>query len=140
MNISFGQVYIRPGITFPFSHHFQRRMREHASSLVSSSPEFENRYGPDWQVMINVSAKEIFECQTIGPAVFRKDKRVEYSVFLPFSAISGQENQLHFALSFLFGGTYSVLEALGLDTARLRESEESTIQSVLSDATMVKPS
>ena len=115
-------------------------MSEHVSSLVFSSPEFEQRYGQDWNVVIRVSAKESMENEIRGPTVFRKDKDVEYSVFLPFLAISGREDTLRLALSFLFGGTYFALEALGLDTGRLRDSEQSTIQSILTDATMVKTS
>jgi hypothetical protein len=138
VRVFFCQIYIEPGISFPFSHHFQRRMSDHVTSLVSLSPEFEKRYGLDWDVTINVSAKEQMENEIRGPTVFRKNKDVEYSVFLPFSAISEQENQLHAALAFLFGGTYSALEALGLDTSRLRDSEHSTIRAILADATMVK--
>ena len=139
MQIFFGQIYIKPGISFPFSLHFQRVLGERISSLVSTSVDFEKRYGSEWNIMIRISAKDGIEKNEIrGPTVFRKSKDVEFSVFLPFAVISTKQEPLHSALSFLFSGTYSALEALDLVTSRLRESEHTITQAILSDATMVE--
>ena len=114
-------------------------MSESVSSLVSPSVDFEKRFGSDWDIMIRISAKDGIENNEIrGPTVFKKTKDIEYSVFLPFTVISTKQEPLHSALSFLFLGTYSALEELGLVTSRLREGEHKIMQAILSDATMLE--
>ncbi|HEV3081480.1 MAG TPA: hypothetical protein VGY66_17000 [Gemmataceae bacterium] len=137
MKVNFGQIYIEPGVNFPFSHHFQRLLSEAMTSLVTPSPEFIRKYGADFELMFNISAKRNMQDNEIkGPTVFKKTKDVEYSVFLPFDVINRSSEVPRAALSFLFRGACSVFESLGIDTVKILEKQESLIEQVCSDPMM----
>jgi hypothetical protein len=139
MKVYFRQVYIEPGVAFPFSHHFQRRLSEEVTALVTPSARFGKDYGTDFDLIVNVSAKKTLRDNEIrGPAVFRKTKDVEYSVFLPFDVVSNEQDVCKSALTFLLKGVCSVFEALGIDTARVAERQASLIESICSDPRMRK--
>ena len=98
MQVFFGQIYIKPGISFGFSHRFQTYLGQKVSALVSPSREFTERYGSDWELMFRISAKEgITENELRGPTVFRKDKDVEFTIFLPFDTIHRDQDVLQSA-------------------------------------------
>jgi hypothetical protein len=139
MNVYFTQIYIEPGVRFPFSHHFQRYLSKEITALVSPSPLFLARYGSDFRLHFNVSAKPIIlECEIRGPSVFRKTKDVEFTVFLPFDVIARDSNVLRSALNHLLGGVYSVLERLGIDAGRISANQDGIVNEILSNAIMVK--
>jgi hypothetical protein len=88
MNIFFGQIYIEPGITFPFSHKFQKLISEEVTKNTSPSAYFKNLYGGDWDLIFRISAKqEIDNLEIRGPTKFKKDCDVEYTLFLPYRKI-----------------------------------------------------
>jgi hypothetical protein len=137
MKVYFGQIYIEPGVKFPFSHHFQGRLSEEITALAEPSAEFIKKYGSDFDLIFNVSAKNTIQDNEIrGPTVFRKTKDVEYTVFLPFDVISRNPEVSKSALKYLLSGVCSVFKLLGIDTTQLVERQESMIENICSDPTM----
>jgi hypothetical protein len=138
MNVSIGQIYIKPGVKFPFSHLMQIRVSDELSALVEMSPEFQSRYGPDYSFIVNVSADTgIVDNLIKGPAVFKRTRDVEYTVFLPYDVIIMAGDGCREAMRFLMAGIRSALKRARLDTTRLDERENAIIESICSDATML---
>src|SRR5438132_14279232 len=88
MKVWFGQIYIGPGVSFPFSHHFQRRLSHEVTALVEPSEKFIKKFGREFELMFRISAKQKLKRNEIrGPTVFNKTRDVEYTIFLPFAVI-----------------------------------------------------
>lgn len=137
MNVYFGQLYIEPGASFPFSHSFQLYLAEVVTSLVTPSETFVQKYGADFDLMIRVSAKRrIQDNEIVGPTVFRKTKDVEYTVFLPFDVTSRDSNMSRSALLFLLQGTCSIFELLGIDPSQVLARQASMIETICEDPMM----
>lgn len=137
MEIHFGQIYITPGATFPFSWQFQGRISEELTALVSPSPKFKEKYGSEFNLIFNISAKkQIQENEIRGPTVFKKDKDVEYSIFLPFDVIKQNSDVLRTALQYLLRGVCDVFALLGIDATKVVQKEEAIIENICSDPTM----
>jgi hypothetical protein len=137
MKVYFGQIYIEPGVAFGFTHLFQAYLSREITALVEPSVEFINKYGRDYNLMFNISAKAAIQDNEIrGPAVFKKTKDVEFSVFLPFNVIVRTPQISQSALAFLFRGVYSVFELLHIDASRIVEKQQSLITYICSDPTM----
>jgi hypothetical protein len=103
--MSFRQVYISPGVCFPFSAAFQRYLSAQVSELVDPSPLFTTKYGDGFKLIFNVSAKGgILESEIRGPAVFRRTSDVEFTVFLPFDVIGQAADPIRAALEHLLDG------------------------------------
>jgi len=112
MNIFFSQIYIRPGKT----------------------------YGVDYELIFNISAKaEILEPEIKGPTVFKRDKDVEFTIFLPHKG-SKVTNQIEYAdaLKHLLNGVVTVLKSFHIDTLQLVENSSNLIERVISDPTMIE--
>ncbi|HAB15340.1 MAG TPA: hypothetical protein DCE44_02705 [Verrucomicrobiales bacterium] len=140
MKVHFGQVYIEPGVALPFSHHFQRRLSEEITALVTSSTKFTQRYGEDWELMFRISAKRtICDNEIRGPSVFKNDKDVEFTIFLPFDAIQREASVSRSAIGFLLCGVCAVLDSLGFDTSEIQARLSSLAESISSDPTMFEP-
>ena len=138
MRIYFGQIYLQPGVTFPFSFLFQNRLSEEVSALVLPSPNFVQEYGEDWKLMFRISAKRaITDNEVRGPTVFRKDKDVEYTIFLPFDVITTSESEAKCAIEFLLQGVCSVLVSLGFDTARMQAHQAILAETLSSNSKML---
>ena len=137
MRVHFGQIYIQPNVTFPFSNRLQRRLAERVSGLVAASATFTSKYGPDWDLMFRISAKtDIGENEIRGPTVFTKEKDVEYTIFLPFDIIANTDCVPQLALQFLLEGCCHVLRGIDIDPAALEEAMEPMIESICSDPQM----
>lgn len=137
MQVHFGQIYIEPDVYFPFSHHFQHRISEAVTDAVEPSAKFLKKYGGDFDLTFNVSAKKALRDNEIrGPTVFRKTKDVEYTVFLPFRVIKRHPDVPQTALRFLLKGACAVLESLDIDTAKIVEQQESLIEDICSNPIM----
>ena len=138
MRIYFGQIYIEAGVSFPFSHLFQRRMSDEVTALIIPSPQFVKKYGEDWDLMFRISAKAAIQNTEIrGPSVFRKDKDVEYSIFLPFTKIQAAEDVSRAAIEHLFDAFLSVLTKLGFSIESLQAHRASLVESISSDPAMI---
>ena len=139
MKIFVSQIYIQVGINFPFSHVFQKYIHEMLSACTHPSETFIRRYGADFTLMFRMSAKEkITETEIAGPTVYKKDKDVEYSLFLPFDRISSSKDKHEAALQHLFAGIVKVLESLQVNTDRITENSEFWIHQICSNPSMFK--
>jgi hypothetical protein len=127
MKVFISQLYIQPGVSFPFSHHMQSWLHEALSALAVPSPAFTDKYGADFNLIVRLSAKrELKQNEIKGPTVFKKEKDVEYTLLLPFEAIIEQGDMCRAALAFLFDGVRAIfarsgIEAPGLDAAKQEE-------------------
>ncbi|HKD36361.1 MAG TPA: hypothetical protein VKB78_06155 [Pirellulales bacterium] len=137
MKIEVIQVYITPGVVFPFTHYFQRRVNEALTSLVQPSAEFIAKYGADYTLIFYMSAKrQLAQTEIAGPGVFRKDRDVEYTLFLPFDEIVQDKDVQGATLKALFDAIRSVLNSLGFDTKRLSAHEAGLIDEIKSNPKM----
>jgi hypothetical protein len=140
MKISIGQIYIRPGVSFPFSHHMQRWLGEELSRIVNETDVFQKAYGVGFELMVRVSADVGSVSNRIkGPTIFKKTKDVEYTVFLPFDAIvASASGSRCAAVEFLVEGIRSVLQRSGLDVTGLDQKKASIVEYICSEPTMLK--
>jgi hypothetical protein len=139
MKVFFGQIYIKPGISFDFSHRFQVYLGEQITELVEPSSEFIERYGVDYDLMFRISAKQqIAENEIRGPTVFKRDKDIEFTIFLPFDVIKSDQHVVKCALGYLFKGITAVFGLLSIDTSKILEQQDSLVESICSDRLMVE--
>lgn len=139
MKVWFGQIYIESGVSFPFSHLFQRRLSQEITALVEPSTKFIKEYGEDFEVMFRISAKEALQHNEIrGPTVFKKTKDVEYTVFLPFTVIMRHIDAPKHALSYLLKGVSDVFDLLEIDKAKFIDKQQVIIDGICSDSTMLE--
>jgi hypothetical protein len=139
MEIRCHQIYIEPGVSFPFSSIAIKYLDGGISNLVVPSAQFVREYGDDYRLVFNISAKHSLEENEVrGPTVFKKTKDVEYTLFLPFTIIVGHESAPQTALKFLFQGMYAVFDLLGIDASKVREQEAAMIKHVCSEPAMFR--
>ena len=140
MNIYFGQIYIEPNATFPFSHDFQLLLSRRLTALVSASPEFISKYGAEWNLIFRISAKTKVQISEVrGPTVFRKDQDVEYTIFLPFDTIQDKANPNRAALTHIVNETCIVLESSGISVSGVRKQQPDLVKEILSTPDMFEP-
>jgi hypothetical protein len=138
MKVWFGQIYGIPGASFPFSHLFQRHLSSEVTARVEASPKFVKQYGEDFELMFNVSAKPgLRDIEIRGPAVYKKTKDVEYTVFLPFDVIIPHADAPRRAIRFLLKGVCEVFDRLEIDTSRLRAEQDGILEGMCSDPSML---
>ena len=139
MNIYISQIYIQPGVSYPFSYRFQKFMSEAVTERVSPSEKFVTRYGEDFDLIFRMSAKsEIAETEIKGPTVFKRDKDVEYSIFIPFRGNESDPKTLHDVVITLLNGIVSVLNGLGFDTTTLLDESEALANHIIEDESMTE--
>ena len=137
MKVHFGQIYIEPGIAFPFSHHFQRRLAADITSLITPSAAFIATYGADWELMIRISAKTgIDENEIRGPSVYMADKGVEFSVFVPYDVVVRSDDIRQSSLQFILNGCREVFRQLEIDSVKVSEAAATLIKDICSDHRM----
>ena len=134
MTIYFGQIYGVLGASFPFSTRFQLRLGAEVTSRLSASAAFDLKYGRDWKLIFRISAKtSISVCEVRGPTMFRKAKNVEYSIFLPFDVIQGQEDIALAALNHLLPAVTETLNTLGFDVGCLEREAMTIAKTIAAD-------
>ena len=140
LKIFVGQVYIKLGINYPFSHVFQRRMHEILSGLVQPSEEFDRRYGNDFNVMFNLSAKrDISTPEIVGPAVYKKTKDVEYTIFLPHDGSDANElGDYAKPIRDFLVSVSDALKRLELDATEVNKNTDAIIKEITLDPAMFK--
>ncbi len=139
------QIYVQPGVDFPFTHECQKFLSYEMTEAVVVSDQFVKSYGDSFSLTFNISAKKgIRDNEIKGPSVFRKTGDVEYTIFLPFDTISNKlngencnEDIAKIALQFLFKGIVAVFEWLSISPAAVREKQDSLIEKVCSDPSMI---
>lgn len=138
MQIHVGQIYISPDAAFPFSVRWQTHCGDLLSSLPLHSARFEQDYGVDYKLIFRVSAKKnIDEVETRGPTHFRRDRHVEFTLFLPHAGrarVSVAECRV--AMDQMFAAVGTVLELLGCEPEALRAAAPRWIDEIMNRAEM----
>ncbi|MCP3140660.1 hypothetical protein [Pyxidicoccus xibeiensis] len=138
MKVSIGQIYIKPGVSFPFSHLMQRWLAKELSSAASDIAEFEKKHGIGFSLMVNVSADtQLMDNQIKGPAVFKRDKDVQFTLFLPFDVIAAAPDGCRVAMEYLLSGIRSIFQKAGIDPGKLDEKRTFIIDHICADPTML---
>lgn len=138
MKVSIGQIYIEPGVEFPFSDRMQAWLSKKLSSAAKASAEFEKKHGPGFNLIVRVSAKpQIQDNRIAGPTIFKKDKDVEFTLFLPFDVIMAAQDGCRVAAEYLLSGIRSVFQKAGIDPVKLDEQRASIIEHICSDPAML---
>lgn len=120
MKVSFTQIYIQAGASFPFSAAFQRALREKFEAAAVPSEAFLKRYGSDWSVHFWISAKrDIHATEICGPSTSRKRKSQEWTLFLPSSVLSKRNDPNRAACAEVVGCACAVLDKIGVSTGTL---------------------
>lgn len=139
MKISVGQIYIKPGVSFPFSHRMQIWLAGELSSAANDSAEFMKKYGTDFNLVVRISADtQISAPQIKGPTIFKRDRDVEFTVFLPFDTIASAADGCRAALEHLVTGIRSVFQQAGIDPGTLDEKRAFIIEHICAEPTMLK--
>jgi len=122
MKIFVGQIYIKPGVAFPFSLRFQRWLGDALTKRVELSKQFCEEYGADFGLGLRLSAKDDIDQPDIkGPTVFKRDKNVEFTIFLPYRAASDYHERKSslILLNQMLQSVIRVLEQLRLDATNV---------------------
>lgn len=139
MNIYVAQIYIEVGVNFNFSHLFQSYLHSVLSKNTIPSCSFIEKF-EGFDLMFRMSAKlNINDNEIKGPTIFKKDKDIEYSIFLPFDIIMQNSNYHYWALKYLFNGIFSIYEKYSFEFSYLKNNEEDIIKEILSDPEMFYP-
>jgi hypothetical protein len=139
MNVHIGQIYIEPGVNFPFSYLMQIWLSEELSLIADPCDKFLKKYGADFELTVLVSADtQIVDNLIKGPTVFKKYKRVDYVVYLPYDVIAQAQDGCRAALEFLLAGIRSVFVKVGIDLEKLDAKRAFIIEHICSDTTMLK--
>ena len=137
MKIYFGQIYIQVGINFPFNHLFQKFLGAEVTKLVNPSHKFIKRYAEDYNLIFRVSAKkELVENEIKGPTAYKKEKDVEFSIFLPYTFITQNSDPNRLALKYLFEGIYEVLGKYEINVEALKFEQNRIIDTIMSSPEM----
>ena len=138
MNLYVGQVYIEAGANYPFTHLFQRFIHKKLTESVRPSAMFTQKYGDDYDVIFRMSAKSGIERSEIrGPTVFKRDKDVEYSIFLPFRPHNDDPKTLRGVLITLLTEIGRILSDLGFDTSKISCDSEEWADHIVAEPTML---
>jgi hypothetical protein len=108
------------------------------STVASVSAEFEKKFGTGFSLMVRVSADtQILDNEIAGPTIFKKDKDVEFTVFLPFDAISAETEGCRKALEYLLSGIRAVFQKVGIGTDMLDEKRTFIIEHICTEPAML---
>ncbi len=84
MKIFVMQLYTEAGVSFPFTHRFQRYISEAIDSSICLPPSFGERFGNDFKIVFRMNAKDgLGTPVTKGPVVYKKYNNMEYMITLP---------------------------------------------------------
>jgi len=139
MKVSVGQIYVQAGVNFPFSHMMQRWLGEELTLLIDSYSEFAEKFGPDFNMMIRISADSKISDNVIkGPTIFKKNRSVEYTVFLPYSVIIVAPDGCILTVKYILSGIRSIFMLVGIDTIQLDKKTHYIIKHICSNSSMLK--
>lgn len=139
MKIYVAQIYPEVKCNFPFTHHFQRFLTEQLSENAGGSSYFSQKYGMEFDLIFNMSAKTgIEDVQVFGPTVFKRTKDVEYTVFIPFNLETSKRTNLKKVLRFLFKGICDVLNQLEFNIENILKKQENWCDQIVTNDIMIK--
>lgn len=132
MNVYVGQIYIEAGASYPFSAAWQRYLSQELTRCVSASAYFEERFGVGQNLIFRVSAKKgIPLVELKGPAHFKRDGDVEYTVFLPHTGEVPTREACQRALQDLLVGVSQILVSLQIAIDDLKARSQKIVEHVL---------
>jgi len=140
MRIYVSQIYIEPGISYPFTHVFQKYLSSLASEDTKCSEQFRIQYGEDYDLIFNMSAKTGLVLPEVkGPTVFKREKTVEFTVFLPFQKEENiSDNSLTNAVILLLNCMNTVLSGFSMTSNRIASDSDGIARTVVEDPNMTK--
>ena len=134
IKVAFTQVYIREGVSFPFSHVYQGALADTFTSSVRPSEKFLRKFGEDWTMIVIISGKrELAETEDRGPGTLRTKKMQEWTLFLPFDVIHQQREPIHAACGETIKSACSVLERIGFDVRDVCSRTEELVSALVSN-------
>lgn len=137
MKVIFSQIYIQAGINFNFSHQFQTFLSSKVSGLLYVSKKFLKLYDKDYTIIFRISAKKELATNEIkGATIYKKDKDIEFTIFLPYTTIMQTSEPNRKALEHLFEGVYDVLGKYEIDTSKLKAEQKKIIDKIMSSPEM----
>jgi len=121
MKIFVGQIYITPGVKFPFSLRFQKWFGDALSERTEVSERFCQEFGTNFILGFRISAKEgISKAEIKGPTVFKRDKSVEFTIFLPHTPKDYHKPEEALCVfQNLLQSTVLILEQFEVDTLKI---------------------
>ena len=135
MKIFVSQIYIEVGASYPFSHYFQKYLSREITDRITASDKFISDYGADFDLTFRMSSKkDIVEPQVKGPTVFKDDKDVEFTVFLPYA----EDQSYAQLLGVLMRQFVNVFEGLEMDVKQLSEASEEIVQNIVTNPRMIE--
>lgn len=140
MKIHVSQFYLEAGAAYSLSYRFQIFVSEELTHRVEPSEKFVSEYGEDFELIFRVSAKSTLTAPEVkGPTVFKKDKDVEYSVFLPFDKAKPlDEGRYREVLALLLQAIVGVLDSLGMKINGLDQDANDIIDQIVKDPVMFR--
>lgn len=137
MKIFFSQIYIQAGVNFNFSHQFQIFLSKKISGLLCASEKFLKLHDEDYSIIFRISAKKELAINEIkGATIYKKDKDIEFTIFMPYSVIIKTENPKKTALQYLFLGIYEALSKYDIDIHKIVAKENEIITYILASPEM----
>lgn len=139
MNIYVSQIYPEAGVYYPFTHRFQQYVSKAITDRIGLSESFVQQYGQDFDLVFRMSAKSgIQETEIKGPTVFKRDKDVEYTIFLPHSGNDYNLNTLSVVISKLLSAIVNVLQDLGFDSSSVSHNSAELAKQITADSAMIE--
>jgi hypothetical protein len=137
MKVAFSHIFIQVGINFNFSYKLHKFLIAELSDLITPSEKFLKLHGEDYQLIFNISAKKQLAInEIVGPLTSKKNKTVEFSVFLPYTPIMKELEPNRSALEHLFEGVYEVLEKYEIDSSQVKLEQKKLIDKIMSSPEM----
>lgn len=137
MKVIFSQIYIQAGVNFNFSHQFQIFLSRKVSELLCVSKKFLKLHDKDYTIIFRISAKKELTANEIkGATIYKKDKDIEFTIFLPYTPIIQEAEPIRCALEHLFQGIYDIFEEYEIDTYKLKARQRKIIDRIMSSPEM----
>lgn len=139
MKVAISQFYVQQGAEFPFSYKFQRFLSQMLSSKINTAPTPDPATERYSTLIVRLSAKHgLLSNEILGPALYEKDKEIEFSLFLPYNAISKNPHPAREAIRCIVEGINLIYSKLGLDHARASIDVDVLMNSICSDRNMFR--
>lgn len=142
MRIHVCQIYVEPGVSFPFTHVFQKHIGDLLTNAAVPKEAFADRFSADYDLIFNLSAKKgLLSPEIKGPAVFKRHKTVEYTIFLPgfLNAVHGKES-LAAVISQLLKAIIAILGDLGMYAIAVEDEAANIAQDIVNAPGMIRQS
>ena len=142
MKVFIGQIYVEVGVSFPFSLAFQKWLGEEVTSRVEWSGDYARSFTEEYKIGFRISAKKNINTLEIkGPTIFKKDKSIEFTLFLPFKqeiADVGSIEACADAFAIVLEGISQCLLLLGLPTDKIQHAKPALLKFFKSDQRLIK--